>query len=297
MIKVTSKSPNILVIGSSSIDFVLETSKIPQANDTIMASESKSFLGGKGANQAIATSKLGANSYLISCVGIDPYGQQVLRNLKDEGVNVAFVRETDEPTGTAYVTTSKDGNAIVVIPGANYQLTRSYIDDAIKVIQSCDIILVQMEIPMDTIEYIAEKCKKLSKKLGIYAAPAATLSQNLIETATFIVAKNQDVKTIFGDIPVESIMKVLPNKLFLRDDANATSYYNGKEMKYFRENPKKVVNKMGMGDAFTAGFTIAYLHGNDVEDCVKFGNKVALEAATKLDSQKGLPSLEEVKLG
>ncbi|MGX9986574.1 PfkB family carbohydrate kinase [Chryseobacterium sp. POL2] len=295
MIKVIQKRPLIVVVGSSSIDFVLETSKIPQANDTILASESKSFLGGKGANQAIATAKLGANVYLVSCVGMDPYGQQVIRNLDDEGVNVAFVNETDEPTGTAYVTTSKEGNAIVVIPGANYKLNKRYIDEADRFFQAADMVLIQMEIPTETINYVAEKCKKYNKKLGVYAAPAAYLSKTVIDAATFIVAKNHDIKIIFENEPVESIMKSLPNKLFLRDDANSTSYYDGSEMKYFRENPENMVNKMGMGDAFTSGFAIAYLHQNDIETCVKFGNKIALHVANQLDSQKGLPSLKEVK--
>lgn len=295
MIKVTQKHPLIVVVGSSSIDFVLETSKIPQANDTILASESKSFLGGKGANQAIATARLGANVYLVSCVGMDPYGQQVIRNLNDEGVNVAFINETDEPTGTAYVTTSAEGNAIVVIPGANYKLGKRYIDEADRFIQNADLVLMQMEIPAETINYVAEKCKKYSKKLGVYAAPAAQLSQEVVEAATFIVAKNHDVKNVFGDVPVESMMKSLPNKLFLRDDANSTSYYDGAEMKYFRENPSQMVNKMGMGDAFTSGFAIALLHQNNIEDCVKFGNKIALRAASQLDSQKGLPNLKEIK--
>jgi len=294
MIKIKDRHPNIVVVGSSSIDFVLETPKIPQANDTVLASESKNVLGGKGANQAIGTARLGAHVSLVSSIGMDPYGQQVKRNLSDEGVNVGFVRETDEPTGTAYVTTSKEGNAIVVIPAANYCLKPKFIDDADKHISIADLVLTQLEIPMESFNHLVDKCKKINVKLGIYAAPARKISKEAIEYASFIVAKSQDLDTIFGEENVENILRHYPNKLFLRDDANSTSYFDGEEMKYFRKNPEKMNNKMGMGDAFTSGFSIAYLHDNPIEDCVKFGNKVALKVAEELDSQRGLPRLKDV---
>ncbi len=294
MVEIKGKHPNIVVVGSSSIDFVLETPIIPKANDTVLATESRSVLGGKGANQAIGTARLGAHVYLVSCVGMDPYGQQVTRNLADEGVNVAFVRETDEPTGTAYVTTSKEGNAIVVIPAANYCLSPKYIDDAERYISTADLVLTQLEIPMESFNHLVKKCKKLDKKLGIYAAPAKKLSQEAIEFATFIVAKSQDLNIIFGEENVEDILRHYPNKLFLRDDANSTSFFNGVEMKYFRKNPDSMSNKMGMGDAFTSGFSVAYLHQNSIEDCVKFGNKVAFKVAEQLDSQTGLPKLKDL---
>ena len=90
-------------------------------------------------------------------------------------------------------------------------------------------------------------------------------------------------------------MKHLPNKLFVRDGANSTSYFDGSEMKYFRKNPNTEAHSMGLGDAFTSGFSIALLHGNSIEDCVKFGNEVALKAADYRGSQKGLPYLKEMK--
>ncbi len=105
--KFNSEQPKILVVGSSSIDLVLNTEKYPQANETVMAVRSETFFGGKGANQAVGTARLGANTMFIGCVGMDPYGQQILRNLVDQNVNVGFVHEDiDVATGTAYVTAS-----------------------------------------------------------------------------------------------------------------------------------------------------------------------------------------------
>ena len=292
--KLSNIKPNILVVGSSSIDLVLNTSKIPTANNTVLAESLQSFLGGKGANQAIATSRLGAQTYFISRVGMDPFGQQVLRNLNDEAVNIAYVVEDeDEDTGTAYVTASNEGNAITVVPAANYNLSPKDISEAEKYLVAADLILTQLEIPMQTVEFLFKKAEILNKKIGIYAAPASRLSEEIIQYASFIVAKSTDLEIIFGEGNREDIIKHLPNKLFVRDGANSTSYFDGKEMKYFRKNPRTEAHNMGLGDAFTSGFSIALLHGNSIEDCVKFGNDVALKAADYRGSQKGLPYLED----
>lgn len=292
--KLSNIKPNIVVVGSSSIDLVLKTSKIPTANNTVLAESLQSFLGGKGANQAIATSRLGAQTYFISRVGMDPFGQQVLRNLNDEAVNVAHVVEDeDEDTGTAYVTASNEGNAITVVPAANYNLSPTDISEAEKYLVAADLILTQLEIPMQTVEFLFKKAEILNKKIGIYAAPASRLSEEIIQYASFIVAKSTDLEIIFGEGNREDIIKHLPNKLFVRDGANSTSYFDGKEMKYFRKNPRTEAHNMGLGDAFTSGFSIALLHGNSIEDCVKFGNDVALKAADYRGSQKGLPYLED----
>lgn len=292
--KLSNIKPNIVVVGSSSIDLVLKTSKIPTANNTVLAESLQSFLGGKGANQAIATSRLGAQTYFISRVGMDPFGQQVLRNLNDESVNVAnVVEDEDEDTGTAYVTASNEGNAITVVPAANYNLSPTDISEAEKYLVAADLILTQLEIPMQTVEFLFKKAETLNKKIGIYAAPASRLSEEIIQYASFIVAKSTDLEIIFGEGNREDIIKHLPNKLFVRDGANSTSYFDGKEMKYFRKNPRTEAHNMGLGDAFTSGFSIALLHGNSIEDCVKFGNDVALKAADYRGSQKGLPYLED----
>lgn len=294
--KLRNTKPQIVVVGSSSIDIVLKTSKIPTANNTVLAQNLRSFLGGKGANQAIATSRLGAHTSLVSRIGMDPYGQQVLRNLNEEDVDVAYVFEDEEEeTGTAYVTASDEGNAITVVPAANYNLSSADIDEAEKFLLTADLILTQLEIPAQTVEHLFRKAKNLGKKIGIYAAPASRLSDFIIQEASFIVAKSTDLEIIFGEGNHEDIIKHLPNKLFVRDGANSTSFFDGSEMKYFRNNPQTDAHSMGLGDAFTSGFSIALLHGNSVEDCVIFGNEVALKAADYRGSQKGLPYLDDLR--
>lgn len=292
----SSDQPKIIVVGSSSVDLVLNTNHHPYPHETVMAYKSESFFGGKGANQAVGTARLGASVYFVGCVGMDPLGQQVMRNLLDEGVNVAFVSESEEqPTGTAYVTAADGVNAIVVVPAANYSLKTSNVDWAEKFFDTVDLILLQLEIPMDVVEHTVNLAKKYGKKVGIYAAPAMKLSQDVIDYATFIVAKSNELSTVFGgDESRESIMKKYPNKLFVRDDSNSTTYYNGSEMKYYRNDHDDVLHKMGMGDAFTSGFAVSLCHGNPIDECVKFGNAVSLKVAKNRGSQSGLPYLKDL---
>ena len=115
----------------------------------------------------------------------------------------------------------------------------------------------------------------------------------MIEKASFIVAKSNELSIVFGDENREQILRKYPNKLFVRDDTNSTTYFNGSEMKYYRNDHDSVLHKMGMGDAFTSGFAVALCHHNSVDDCVKFGNDVSLKVAKNRGSQSGLPYLKD----
>lgn len=291
--KFTSEQPKILVVGSSSIDLVLNTETFPYQGHTVMAQKCESFFGGKGANQAVGTARLGGSVYFIGSVGMDPHGQQIMRNLIDEGVNVGFVVESEtESTGSAYVTASHGENAIVVVPAANYYLKPAHIDHAERLFTTTDMVLVQLEIPMDVVVHTIQLAKLNNKKVMLYAAPATQLPEYVIENADFIVAKSNELEVIFKDQEKDAVLKKFPNKLFVRDN-NSTTYFNGSEMRYYRNDEVGFANKMGMGDAFTSGFSIAYCHGNEIDECVKFGNEVSLKVAKVRGSQKGLPFLKD----
>lgn len=286
----SSEQPRIIVVGSSSIDLVLETEKLPQPNETVLAVNSDSYFGGKGANQAVGTARLGASVYFVGCVGMDPLGQQIMRNLVSENVNVGFVYETDrESTGTAYVTTSQGQAAIVVVPAANKCLSIEHIEDADKYFHTSDLVLVQLEVSMEVVEYTVRKAKKYGKKVGLYASPAMRVSDTILEMVDFVVAKSSELYIVFGKEQREEVLKKFFNKVFVRDDTNSTIYFDGTEMKYYRNDKDETVYKMGMGDAFTSGFAVALCHGNSIENCVKFGNEVSSRVSGGKGSQTGLP--------
>lgn len=291
----SSEHPKIVVVGSCSLDLVLYTDKIPLCNETVMANHSENFFGGKGANQAVGTARLGASVYFIGCVGFDPLGQQIMRNLVTENVNVGFVYETDqESTGIAYVTSCDGDFSIVVDPAANKMLTVKQINDAEKYIHSSDLVLLQLEIPMEVVEYTVKKAKDLGKMVGLYASPGKKLNEEILDQVDFIIAKSNELSIIFGEDKREEILKKYFNKLFVRDETNSTIYFDGTEMKYFRNENESMVYKMGMGDAFTSGFAVALCHQNTIEDCVKFGNIVSSKVSTGKGAQSALPYLKDL---
>ena len=295
--KIAPECPKIIVVGSVSVDLILNTEKFPQPNETLMAVKSYSVFGGKGSNQAVGTSRLGASVYLISCIGMDPMGQQVMRNLLNEGVNVGFIHETeDADTGTAYVTSSEGKNTIVVVPAANHHLKPQHVIDAEKYFETADLILFQLEIPMSVLEETVRLAKKYGVRVGLYAAPAQMIPQEIRDYASFIIAKASELTVIFGEGTPEDILKMYPNKLFVRENINSTTYFDGFEMKYLRKDMDGDVYKMGMGDAFTSGFAVAFCNGNTVEDCVRFGNEVSFSVSRQKGSQDGLPYLKDMVL-
>lgn len=294
-IQISSEAPKIIVVGSASLDLILHTDKLPEPSETVMATSSESFFGGKGANQAVATARLGASVYLISCVGMDPLGQQIMRNLVSENVNVGFIAECEhQSTGTAYVTVTDRESSVVVVPAANLSLKTSHIDEASKYFQSVDMVLLQLEIPMEVVEYTVRKAKSFGKPVGIYASPGRALREEIIEQVDFIVAKSTELEIIFGEDQRDVVLKKYVNRVFIRDETNSTIYFDGTEMRYYRDENSAMMYKMGMGDAFTAGFAVARCHGNAIPDCVKFGNAVSSYVSLGKGGQTALPMLSDV---
>ncbi|WP_312900279.1 ribokinase [Chryseobacterium taichungense] len=290
----SSEQPKIVVVGSSSIDLILETEKLPGKNETVIAATSESFFGGKGANQAVGAARLGASVHFIGCVGMDPLGQQIMRNMISENVNVDFVFETDhDASGTAYVTTSAGNSAIVVVPAANNYLSTQHVESADRYFQTAALVLLQLEVSMDVVEYTIKKAKNYGRKVGLYASPAQRLKDDIIEDLDFIIVKSNELHILFGEDQREEILKKYFNKVFVRDDINSTVYFDGTEMKYCRNDKDSAIYKLGMGDAFTTGFSVALCHNNDIHDCVKFGNEVSARVSAKKGSQTGLPRLSD----
>lgn len=290
---ISAEQPKIVVVGSSSVDLVLNTEALPKPGETVMATKSESFFGGKGANQAVASARLGASVYFIGCVGEDPAGQQIMRHLMDEGVNVGFVRESeDAATGRAYVTASGGQNEIIVVPAANAMLRPSDVNVAEKLFHTADLVLVQLEIPMDVVEKVYHLASQNHKKLGIYASPGKALPAEMIDFASFIVVKKNDVSAVFGPADVEAVLRRYPNKVFVRAENNQTLFCNGAHMETIGEEVSSE-HKMGMGDAFTAGYAVALCHRNPVGECVSFGNEVSRRVSQKRGSQTSLPFIKD----
>jgi len=289
----------VVVVGSINVDMVFTSKVRPKAGETVLGEEFYIIPGGKGANQAVAASKLGAESLMLGCVGNDSNGEFSLLNLSKMNVNTKCIKfANDVPTGVANIIVAEGDNSIIVIPGSNYEITKETIDQNKNIILESDIVMLQLEIPIEVVEYTAEICKENNVKVMLNPAPAVKLSKSLIENSTYMTPNEHELKVIFGKDNTEdadSIIKNYPNKLIVTMGSKGVKYYNGEEIKNIPAYNVEIVDTTGAGDTFNGGLAAALVRGEKLEEAIKFANKAAALAITKLGAQSGMPTLEQLK--
>ena len=287
---------DILVIGSINADLVFSTDKRPEPGETVLGSGFITTPGGKGANQAVAAAKLGAEVGFIGCVGNDVNGKAMLDNLVIYGIEVSGVRTIeDKPTGVAGIVLSRGENSIIVIPGANHSVDESLIDSCLGMIKNSKLVVIQLEIPIKTVEYVLEKCHESNIPVILNPAPAAQLNTNAIDKATFITPNETELRLLFGKGDIVEILKLYPNKLILTMGKNGAVYHDGSSLVEIKGNEVKVVDTTGAGDTFNGALAVALVEGMSLGEAVKFANKAAAISVTKLGAQGGMPDRNQVK--
>ncbi|MDW5299548.1 MAG: ribokinase [Sedimentibacter sp.] len=286
----------VVVVGSINVDMVFTSNVRPKAGETVLGSKFSIIPGGKGANQAVAAGKLGAEICMIGCVGDDSNGEFSIKNFNLMNVDTNCVEIIQGiPTGVANIVVAEKDNSIIVIPGANYEITRKTIDKYKDVILSADIVLLQLEIPLDAVEYTAELCRKNNVKVLLNPAPAVELPKSLIENASYITPNEHELNIILGkQNNTDEIIKKYPNKLIVTIGSKGVKYYDGNEMKIVPSYDVEVVDTTGAGDTFCGGLAAALVRGDSLEESIKFANKAASISVTKLGAQSGMPTLKEI---
>ncbi|MDW7613674.1 ribokinase [Peribacillus simplex] len=288
----------ITVVGSSSMDLVVTSAKRPMAGETVLGESFITVPGGKGANQAVAAARLGAQVSMVGCVGDDVYGEIILENLKKNHVNTEYVEPvTGSASGTAHITLSEGDNSIIVVKGANDFITPEYVKKAKKVIQESDIVLVQQEIPEETVEYLAVLCNTLHKKLLLNPAPARKLSDAVIQQASFLTPNEHEFEILFNGRDRTKVLTEYPNKLFITEGKNGVRYFDGHKEKVVPSFAVEAVDTTGAGDTFNAAFAVGVAEGKSFDECLLFANRAASISVTKLGAQGGMPQRKEVERG
>jgi ribokinase len=287
----------IVVVGSINADMVFTSSIRPKAGETVLGESFSIIPGGKGANQAVAASKLGAESFMVGCVGKDSNGEFSIDNFNKYNVNTDCVEViSDVPTGVANIVVAEEDNSIIVIPGSNYKITKAMIDKHKEVILSADIVLLQLEIPIEIVEYTAELCKKNNVKVLLNPAPAKRLSESLIENSTYITPNEHEIKIILGkksEDEIEALLKQYPNKIIVTMGSEGVKYFD-EEIKTIPAFKIDVVDTTGAGDTFCGSLATALVNGKMLPDAISFANKAAALSTTKLGAQSGMPTIEEL---
>jgi len=294
----------ITVIGSLNMDLVITTPKVPVMGETVLGSGFLTVPGGKGANQAVAAAKLGGNVTMIGCVGNDTFGEVLLNNLRQNSVDTSHMRILDGvPTGIAMIVVNEGNNFIIVDPGANYQLTPQMIDSVEDLIKESCIMVVQLEIPLDTVERVIDIAKRNDVKVLLNPAPAIKLEDSLL-TKVDILTPNETECEIITDIPIKSVgdaknaVAYLMNKgvenVIVTMGGNGVVYNSGKEIIHKAVPNVKVVDTTAAGDSFSGALAVALSQGKSIDEAVDFGNIVGTLTVMKKGAQTSLPTIEDV---
>ncbi|MFS0750735.1 ribokinase [Oceanobacillus sp. 1P07AA] len=287
---------NITVVGSSSIDLVVTAATRPKAGETIIGNDFQTVPGGKGANQAVAAARLGANVSMIGRVGKDTFGEKIVSNLQDKGVSVDYVEPvTDVASGTAHITLAEEDNSIIVVKGANDYVTPDYIKKSIDKLKQADIVLIQQEIPEETVEFVLESCHSFEVPVLLNPAPAREVSKKVIDNATYLTPNEHEFAIMFGDDNRSEVLQRYPNRLLITEGKNGVRYFDGDKEVVIPSFEVTPVDTTGAGDTFNASFALAIAEGKSIADAIRFANKAASISITKFGAQGGMPTREEME--
>ncbi|WP_100332894.1 ribokinase [Bacillus xiapuensis] len=286
----------IAVIGSSSMDLVVTAAKRPGAGETVLGKSFTTVPGGKGANQAVAAARLGADVHMIGCVGEDHYGQAILNNFRENRVHIRFVEMiTGAESGTAHIILAEGDNSIVVVEGANHYVRPDSVRRAHSIIAAADMVMIQQEIPAETVEYTAALCAKLRVPLILNPAPARPISWEVIEKASFLTPNEHEAAILFPGMSSSAVLRQHPNKVFITEGERGVRYFNGVKEVLIPSYQVEPADTTGAGDTFNAAFAVALAEGKGIEESATFANRAASLSVTRFGAQGGMPTRTEVE--
>jgi ribokinase len=299
----------IVVVGSVNLDLVCAGKRIPAPGETVPGDKFQTFFGGKGANQAVAAARLGYPVSMIAKVGDDDFGNRLRKGLRDVGVNVREVGTApDTASGVALISVDGKGqNSIMVIPGANGKLLPADIERALPMLRSAGMVLAQLEIPLETVEYLCEIAYRHQIPLMLDPAPARPLPRKLLRRVSFLTPNETETSTLCGISPAKlnlSTITACAAELKSRGAANvivklgARGAYIDSADGLRRTVPSfkvRVVDSTAAGDAFNAGLAVALMRNVNLPDAVRYAAAVGAMSVTRAGAQPAMPTAAEVE--
>jgi ribokinase len=298
----------IVVVGSINTDLVSVTRRIPAIGETVIGTDFQVHPGGKGANQAVAIARLGYPVRLIGRLGNDEFGSQLRSHLESAGVNIAGVATSDGTSGVAVIVVSEEGeNSIIVTPGANSKVTPQDIETNIDSIRNAGMVLAQLEIPIETVDYLATVCALEGVPLILDPAPAMELSPRIFEKIAWLTPNQSEAAFYVGDdepvvdnhLPDEIAKALLSRgghgvvlKMGERGAFVASRGVHGILIPAFKLH---AVDTTAAGDAFNGGFATGLMLGKSPAESARFASAVAGISVTRRGAQPSMPSMAEVE--
>ncbi len=295
----------ILVVGSSNTDMVIKSPHLPAPGETIIGSSFFMNPGGKGANQAVAAARLGGHVTFICKTGNDIFGKQAAAIFENENIDISYlIEDADNPSGVALITVDDKGeNTIVVASGSNGTLSRADIEHSKNVIENAAIVLMQLEIPIDTVRYVAETAKAKNVRVVLNPAPACELPDALLRNISIITPNEKEAEMLTGirvnniDTAKEAAIALAAKGIetvIITLGPKGALIYDGKTFEHIKCVEVKAVDTTAAGDVFNGALAVALTEGMSIYQATTFACSAATISVTRKGAQSSAPYRKEL---
>lgn len=294
----------VVVAGSINMDLVTVCERAPKGGETLFGKEFFQVPGGKGANQAVAIGKLGTQVTILGKIGNDSFGKDLVASMKNSGVNTEYIENSASSTGIAKIIVEANGqNRILVVSGANMDVDRAYIDRHIDVINNSDILVTQLEIPIDTVEYVLKKAKEAGKITILNPAPAAQLNDEIIKNSDIIIPNESELGIITGmpantlneiEAAAQKLLNMGVKELIVTLGSQGSLHLNKKGSTLHSAYKVNAVDTTAAGDSFIGGL-VKNIQSDNLDEAIEFATKVSAITVTRKGAQISIPTIKEVE--
>ncbi|MHC8387304.1 ribokinase [Pseudomonas sp. MDT2-39-1] len=296
----------VVVIGSLNMDLVTRAPRLPRGGETLIGKSFATVSGGKGANQAVAAARLGAQVSMVGCVGSDAYGEELRGALLAEQIDCQAVSTVEGSSGVALIVVDDNSqNAIVIVAGANGALTPQVIDQFDSVLQTADVIICQLEVPDATVGHALKRGRELGKIVILNPAPASRpLPADWYTSIDYLIPNESEASALSG-LPVDSLetaetaatrlIALGAGKVIITLGAQGSMFANGAGFEHFPAPKVKAVDTTAAGDTFVGGFAAALASGKTEAEAIRFGQVAAALSVTRAGAQPSIPTLSDVQ--
>lgn len=300
------RTPRIVVVGSLNMDLVIKAARRPQPGETLIGESFGMFLGGKGFNQAVAAARLGGSVQMVGRVGRDDFGRRLVPSLADEGVDLTYVVEDPEvSTGIASLVIDAQGdNSIIIVPGANLRLAPEDIDRAAEVLAAADVLMMQLEVSLQTVEHAAHLARSAGVKVLLNPAPAQPLSDDLLRLVDVLTPNETETELLTGisvadiDSAARAAQALLARgvgTVILTLGARGALLAEPRGITHVPGYRVQVVDTTAAGDAFCGALAVQLAQGAALTGAITVANAAGALATTVLGASPSMPSRQAVE--
>jgi len=291
----------VLVVGSINMDMVVRVSHTPLPGETVLGGDFETFPGGKGANQAVAAARMGAEVTMVGRVGNDDFGNTLIQGLVEDDIKTTHViKDAETPSGVAMIAVAADGeNIIVVASGANHKVSVEDVNRARDLMREADILLIQLECPLEVVAAAVELADAYDLPVVVNPAPAQKLSKALLSQVDYLTPNEGELSTLTGETNIDKSIQIIRKwgvkHLVVTLGHNGTRVVSADMDQHLPAYSVTAVDTTAAGDAFNGALAVALAEGKPLLDAVKLGMAAGALSVTKRGAQPSLPTREAVE--